>query len=221
MHIKCISIIIILVILTVVNTRAELPYESDQEHSFVVTGGWQSYDAPIIDSANLFTINYIFQDKISLGVSHRTFTREAVYGTNNNLSGTIHRGTYTYINLDSYYNIYAQINLLNILQINSPVSISILGVYKLSSRNKTLVMAVNLYKKISLNVKHSIQPIFSIGYKEYSYSTSARKINIGGALIYSYSILQNINILVIPRVNYFSNDLNYTVQLGLSYGINL
>ncbi len=77
---KYLIVIISFLIFAVGSTRAELQYESDYDHSFVVTGGklWftnNSYDDMVfsmdnrIDYYNTFTLKYKFKNKVSFGFS--------------------------------------------------------------------------------------------------------------------------------------------------------
>ncbi len=210
--------------LAMVNIHAELPYETDQDHSFVVTGGKQWFESSFINSSEAFTFSYIYQNKISLGVSHRNFTTTFIYeDTGNDLSGIVHGGTAyggsNYINLDSYSNLFVQISPMNLLQIEVPFSLSVLGAYQFYDSHENVILTAHFYKKIELSKKDSVQPTFSIGYRDISIFTSNRKGSIAGSVIYSRSIYKRTNLLIVPRVNYFLDDLNFAVQIGISHGL--
>lgn len=221
MKIKYYVVSILFLILTITSVKAELPYETDQDHTFIVTAGKQWYETPYNKSAGLFTFNYNFNNKISFGISYRGFSTivNNRADTNNSLVGIVHGDTEyyrKYIYLKSCYNLYAQINPMNLLHINSPVSFSLLGSYKLSSHDKTFIIAAYLYKKFEFSTRSSVQPTLIIGYKEFSYYTNVKEESYGAALNYSLSIHKKLDILIIPRVDYFLDNFNYTIQFGIS-----
>ena len=173
----------IISIITMANIHAKLPYESDYDHSFVVAGGKQWYESSFINSSEAFTFSYIYRNKISFGVSHRDFTTTFIYVDSSNLSDIVHSGTAygrsNYINLDPYYNIFVQINPMNLLQIEVPFSLSVFGAYQFHDSHKNVVLTAHFYKKIELSKKDSVQPTFSIGYRDISIFNRSEERRVG------------------------------------------
>ncbi len=187
-----------LILFCSVSTQAELPYESDNKHSFVLTSGFKKNDSFTDNFQNSYSFNYSFQDKISVGISYRDFAgRFVVYegtgesgflNTTEGVDGNSEQSSaseriYQYPD-KATYSLYAQVKPLNLLQINAPISFSLfVAVQVVSGSNifvgneaieevaesKNFVGNVHIYKKFNLSKRHSLQPIISIGYRDISY----------------------------------------------------
>ncbi len=222
MNIKIYVVTLMLVILSIANVNAELPYESHHEHSFVVTGGIK-WDEPFQDkSQSVFSLNYIYQNKISIGISYRDYSisNQLQYDAITLISieqsgGTLPDDNKRY----SYYNHYVQVKPFNLLNIEAPVSFSLLIAVQDVSDNRNWIVDGFIYKKFRLNSKSYVQPMISIGCRNISRISTMGTVKFGGALLYSHQLTNKLNLLITPQVNRDWGQNDYTVQLGISYGL--
>ncbi len=137
MKIRCCMVVLLVLVLIFGNAKAELPYESNQKHSFVVTGGLKKNDRFNDNFQNSFSINYSFQNKISIGISYRDFAGSFIYeGAGfDSSSGPLNTDAsyeQSSINERGYkyperaiYSLYAHLKPLNILHIEAPILFSL------------------------------------------------------------------------------------------------